>query len=221
MAGAPHSGQGQSNSHIVALLSLKILLLAFFILLNALASFEEERSAAVVESVRQTFRGLVPAIENLSLNPSAAGLQEGSEDVADVLKQLFGADLPLVDVPASSGARVMHIDLPASNLFAARGNELQPEGAESLRQVAGVLTDPRFAAQQIQIDVLYGLGATRSGLAGNDVALRRAALLVRWLEREGVAPARLSAGLLANFHEKVRLHFTIIAGEKATEARRR
>ena len=44
MAGvAQQPGRRQSNSHIVALLSLKILLLAFFILLNALASFEDNR----------------------------------------------------------------------------------------------------------------------------------------------------------------------------------
>lgn len=220
MAGAsPHSDQRQSNSHIVALLSLKILLLAFFILLNALASFEEERSAAVTESVRAAFRGLLPASDNLSVNPSGVAVFEGGEDVADVLKQLFGADLPLVELPESSAARVVQIDLPVGDLFAENGNELQPEGAETLRLVAGVLTDPRFAGQQLQVDVLYGLAGPSSGLAGNHTALLRAALLVRALEREGVAPARLSAGLLPDFSERVRLHFTIVAPEPAAGER--
>lgn len=221
MAGAsPHSGPRQSNSHIVALLSLKILLLAFFILLNALASFEEERRAAVTESVREAFRGLLPASDNLSVNPSGVAVFEGGEDVADVLKLLFGADLPLVELPQSSAARVVQIDLPVADLFAEGGNELQPEGAETLRLVAGVLSDPRFAGQQLQIDVLYGLAGASSGLAGNRTALQRAALLVRALEREGVASARLSAGLLPNFSEKVRLHFTIAAPEPAAGERR-
>ncbi|HMA15265.1 MAG: hypothetical protein ACM35H_15885 [Bacteroidota bacterium] len=221
MAGAsPHSGQGQSNSHIVALLSLKVLLLAFFILLNALASFEEERRTAVVESVRQAFRGLVPASDNLSVNPSGAAVFDGGEDVADVLKQLFGADLPLVERPETSQARVLHIDLPVTDLFADNGDELQPEGAETLRLVAGVLTDPRFAAQQIHVDVLFGLAGPSSGLAGNRAALLRAALLVRALERDRVPAARLSAGLLPDFGGQVRLHFTIADPQPAAEERR-
>lgn len=221
MAGAsPQSGQRQSNSHIVALLSLKILLLAFFILLNALSSFEEERRDAVVESVREAFRGLLPASDNVSVNPSGVAVFEGGEDVADVLKQLFGADLPLVELPESSAARVVQIDLPVAEFFAEGGNELQPEGAETLRLVAGVLTDPRFAGQQPRIDVLYGLTGPSSGLDGNRTALLRAALLVRQLEREGVAPARLSAGLLPDFSAKVRFHFTIDAvGPAAAEPR--
>lgn len=222
MAGAsPHSGRPQSNSHIVALLSLKVLLLAFFILLNALASFEEERSAAVVDSVREAFRGLVPASDNLSVNPSGASLFNGGEDVADVLQQLFGADLPLVERPQSSQARVLHIDLPATDLFAEGSDELQPEGAETLRLVAGVLTDPRFAGMPIQVDVLFGLGGPRSSLAGNRETLLRAALLVRLLEQDGVPPARLSAGLVPDFAGRVRLQFTIAAPEPAAAGERR
>jgi len=220
MAGAsPHSGQRQSNSHIVAMLSLKILLLAFFILLNSLASFEEERRAAVVDSVREAFRGLLPASENLSVNPSGIAALDGGEDVADTLKQLFGDDLPLVELPESSGARIVQFDLPVGDLFAEGGNELQPEGAETLRLVAGVLTDARFAGQQLQVDVLYGLAGPSSGLDGNHTALLRAALLVRALEREGVAPARLSAGLLPDFAGRVRLHFTIAARPAPGESR--
>ena len=43
----------------------------FFILLNALSSFEEERRAAVVDSVREAFQGLVPA--EYSTSPAPAG----------------------------------------------------------------------------------------------------------------------------------------------------
>ncbi|HEY9539772.1 MAG TPA: hypothetical protein VIS03_19420 [Kiloniellaceae bacterium] len=210
MAGAaPQPKNRQSNSHIVALLSLKILLLAFFILLNALATFQEERSSAVVDSVRDAFQGLLPVGRRGAADPGGVGLFDGGEDIVDNLMRLFGNDLPLVELPASSGARVLQIDVPVTDLFDAEGSAVSPEGAETLSLVAGVLADPRFADQQARVDVLYGLSGAASGLADNRGALLRAAALVRVLESQSVAPARLSAGLLPSFPGKVRLHFTV------------
>jgi hypothetical protein len=214
MAGAsPQRGsrQSNSNSNIFALLSLKVLLLAFFILLNSLASFEEERRSAVVESVREAFQGLVPAVRSISDSPAALDLLDGGEDIADSLKQLFGSDLPLVELPESSGARVLQMDIAVDEFFEEGGNALRPDGAETLRLVAAVLADPRFARQEARVDVLYGLSGHTSGLDGNRTALLRAATLVRSLEHEGMAPLRLSAGLLPALPGKVRLHFTVEA----------
>src|SRR3546814_4588433 len=89
MAGAaPQPKNRQSNSHIVALLSLKILLLAFFILLNALATFQEERSSAVVDSVRDAFQGLLPVGRRGAADPGGVGLFDGGEDIVDNLMRL-------------------------------------------------------------------------------------------------------------------------------------
>src|SRR3546814_5139651 len=114
----------------------------------------------------------------------------------------FGHVLSLVVLPASSGARVLQIDVPVTDLFDAEGSAVSPEGAETLSLVAGVLADPRFADQQARVDVLYGLSGAASGLADNRGALLRAAALVRVLESQSVAPARLSAGLLPSFPGK-------------------
>jgi len=70
--GTPRSGMGQGNGNIIALLSLNILLLAFFILLNSLSSFEEERRDAVMDSVRQAFQGLVRVERNALASPAPA-----------------------------------------------------------------------------------------------------------------------------------------------------
>src|SRR3546814_9905075 len=60
----------------------------------------------------------------------------------------FGNDLPLVELPASSGARVLQIDVPVTDLFDAEGSAVSPEGAETLSLVAGVLADPRFRSEE-------------------------------------------------------------------------
>src|SRR3546814_11692729 len=87
MAGAaPQPKHRQSNSHIVALLSLKILLLPFFILLNALATFQEERSSAAVDSVRDAFKGLLPVGRRGAAEPGGVGPFDGRTDEGSVGK---------------------------------------------------------------------------------------------------------------------------------------
>jgi hypothetical protein len=207
MAGvAKQPGQRQSNSHIVALLSLKILLLAFFILLNALATFEDDRRTAVVDSVRQAFQGLLPARLNLDRSPAALDVFEGAEEVIDRLHRLFADDLPIVERRESAGNRTLRVDMPVADLFAADGEALMPEGAETLRLVARALADPRLAPAGYRIDLLYGLG----GASGRTAAVARAGAMVRELERQGLAPGRLSTGLLPDFGGRVRIHFTIM-----------
>lgn len=202
-------GQRQSNSHIVALLSLKILLLAFFILLNAMATFEEERRTAVVDSVRQTFQGMLPAQLNVSPSPAAIDVFQGAEDVVDALRQIFGATLPIVERKDSPGSRTLQVDLPASDLFEAGSGELTPEGAETLSLIAAVLDDPNAGAPRYNLDLLYGVAGSGSGIEGHREALARAGVLVWTLEREGLQPARLSTGLLPSFAGQVRFYFTL------------
>ncbi len=210
MAGvAKQPAQRQSSSHIVALLSLKILLLAFFILLNALSTFEEEKRSAVVDSVREAFQGVLPAPVNLSRSPAALDIFKGAEEVIDELHQLFGGDLPIVERRDSPGSWTLQVDIPESDLFSEGGRELVPDGAETLRLIAGVLVDPTVARPSYRLDLLYGIEGRNSGLEGHRAALARAGVLVRELERQGLEAPRLSTGLLPSFAGQVRLYFTI------------
>lgn len=210
MAGASsRQTHPKSNSHIIALLSLNILLLAFFILLNALSTFEEERRSAVVDSVRQAFQGVLPAQFNISAAPAAIDIFEGAENVVEALHQLFGNNLPIVETMESPGTWTLRVDVPVEELFAEGGEALAPEGAETLRLIAGVLGDERFATPGYHVDLLYGVSSADSGIEGHRPALKRAGALVRALERQGLPPARLSSGLMPAFAGKVRFYFTV------------
>lgn len=212
--GPPRSGprqphQGQSNSHIVALLSLKILLLAFFILLNSLSTFEEERRAAVVESVREAFQGLLPAEYSVSATPAGAGLLEGAEDTYEALKQLFSTNLELVEERNASGALILQVDLAVADLFVDEGVALRPDGDEILRVVAAVLGDQRRAGTAYQIDILYGIDGDSGDSGDSGEAVMRAGALARQLESLGLPAEHLSTGLMPGLRDRVRLHFTI------------
>lgn len=213
--GLSQSGRGKSSSHIVALLSLKILLLAFFILLNALATFEDDRRTAVVDSVRQAFQGILPNQISERRRPAALEMLDGAEQAVDELRRLFSKNLPIVERSESTDSWKLRLDMPVDDLFAADGNDMMPEGAETLRVIAGVLSGERYGQLNYRIDLLYGLSGGVSGVAGNEAALARAGALVRSLERQGVPAARLSTGFLPDFAGKARFLFTIESGSPA------
>ena len=193
----------------MALLSLKVLLLAFFILLNALAEFETERSTAVLDSVRQAFRGVVPAHESVSEEIAALEILDGAEDITDALGRLFDDSLPVVERETPGGSRSLQVDIPSNELFAPNSIVLSGEGLDLLTAIASVLADPRFSAGTYQLDVLYGVSGRGEDLGSRLLPVRRAGALVRSLEREDVPSARLSAGLLPSFAGQVRLHFIL------------
>ncbi|NIA69445.1 hypothetical protein HBA54_12665 [Pelagibius litoralis] len=210
MAGVQHhTGQRQSNSHIMALLSLKVLLLAFFILLNALSSFEVERSTAVLDSVREAFRGVVPAQQSVSIGAAGLGVMDGSDDVVEALGRLFDETLPIVESNDSANNRILQIDMPIADFFADGSAVIDGEALDTLAAIAVVLSDNRFAGEDYRVDLLYGLAGGSSDSQGRLLALRRAGALVTALEREALPPARLSTGLLPSFADSIRIHFTL------------
>ncbi|WP_299616712.1 hypothetical protein [Pelagibius sp.] len=202
-------GQQQSNSHIMALLSLKVLLLAFFILLNALSNFEHERSTAVLESVREAFRGIVPADHSRSSEAAALDIFEGQEDIAEALGRLFDDTLPVVQRSDAANTRTLQVDMPAGDLFADNSPVVSGQGLDTLKAIAAVLTDERYADQDYQVDFLYGLEAGDAATPGHLLELRRAGALVRTLEQDAVPSAHLSTGFMPSFSGQVRIHFTL------------
>ena len=202
-------GQQQSSSHIMALLSLKVLLLAFFILLNALSNFEHERSTAVLESVREAFRGIVPADHSRSSEAAALDVFEGQEDIAEALGRLFDDTLPVVERSDAANTQTLQVDMPADDLFAGNSPVVSGQGLDTLKTIAAVLTDERYSGQDYQVDFLYGLEAGDAATADRLLELRRAGALVRILERDAVPPARLSTGFMPSFSGRVRIHFTL------------
>jgi hypothetical protein len=112
------------------------------------------------------------------------------------------------------------VDIPESDLFADGGRELVPEGAETLRLIAGVLSDPAVDRPAYRLDLLYGVQGRNSGLEGHRETLARAGVLVRQLERQGLEAPRLSAGLLPSFAGQVRVYFTIQLDGPQTDASR-
>ncbi len=197
-AATPHQGV-QKDPNIVALLSLQLLLLAFFILLNALSKFEDEKTRRVLESVNDTFNGQVQAVRNASTYSGAIGSLDDGRSLVAELKRLFTTTLPATRVEQSSNANLFRLVLPATKLFEAGSAELRSGRLGLLNRISALLKKRQALGQGFRLRWLHGVETTRdrrlAAPAPSLLEIRRVGYVVDELLARGVEPARLAVGV--------------------------
>ncbi len=184
-----------SDGNIVALLSLKLLLLAFFILLSTISSFEEERTRAVMESVTTTFAGETPTPEFHQPTDAALGMLESATPaLADQIESLFKATLPAVEMEQSSDGKVLRLEAPASSLFVVNSINLAPGRGVLIQRLANALTREDSTLEHFDLQFLHTV-PERAGLASDSLPVLRTGIVVRSLEEQGLASADVATGL--------------------------
>ena len=117
----PQRTSRRSDPNVIALLSLKLVLLGSFILLNALADFEEHRTRTVLDSVNEAFNGRIEAPESLAPFAAALGPLEQGNAMMDEVGRLFQSLIPAVRSDHAAERGRLQLELPAETLFRAGG----------------------------------------------------------------------------------------------------
>jgi outer membrane protein OmpA-like peptidoglycan-associated protein len=201
MIGTASSGHvTRGNSNMMLLLSLNLILLAFFILLNSLADFETERARAVLASVKQAFNGKVEAAGQLpSLSSSLGALPEVEAKMREV-GSLFEAIAPSAQAKSVRRANSVQIDFPASVLFRPGSQRLRQGREALLERFAESLRKGPEGAPRYLLEILVGTGSQTvvdggAPTASASLELRRAAVLAARLSAQGAPLDGLSTGL--------------------------
>ena len=207
-ASAPPGLGPVRDPNVVALLSLKLLLLGFFILLNALSQYEEDRARRVLVSVNQAFDGRVDVSDGEDTYPSALGQLEQEAALIDAVGRLLDDLLPAVRTTTSQDGTRLRLELSASSIFQPGGTGLQPGRALLMRRLAAALTAGQRGDLQYRFEILHGplAGAADSAAAEPAaLAIRRSGVLARDLVDRGVPAEKLSVGLLPGRPGRIRL----------------
>ena len=202
MTSAATSGHNnRSNSNVVPLLSLKLILLAFFILLNSLADVEADKARAVIASVNQAFNGRIEAAGQLPVHNSSLGALPEIEAKMREIGSLFEAIVPSAEAKEIRRAKAVRVDLPASALFRPASLHLRPGREALIERLAESLRKAPPGAPNYELAVLFGAGGVPEAADGaragdsQSLARRRAAILAERLVAAGVLQGALSIGL--------------------------
>lgn len=176
--------------------ALYLILLAFFILLNAVSEQALNRADEAMRSVNSTFRESRQVDNNPTIDPSA-------EDIAArdaVLSQIRRAFLSEFDIEgrfASQGGNTFEVQFPADRLF--------QRGSFRVRASMTPFVDQLIAAVQSgggnqQVAFLFGSGegaVAPEMTRPQEIAIRRAGSLARYLRRNAVADGVFTTGFTA------------------------
>lgn len=116
-----NTGSEKSAAGQLMALSLFIMLLAFFIVLNTISTYEERKVKPMIRGIEQAFASKItekgnaePSVTQATEEPS---INEG--DTIDKLKALFVAQIPSNDITVSKRLGVMHVELDWDDFEAA------------------------------------------------------------------------------------------------------
>lgn len=179
-------------------LALFIMLLSFFIILNALSSFEETKSKPVLNSVALAF-STKPVEENLQPNVVESPMEAANEgDTLDKLESLFNAHITGVDTRKNRLGTIMRTRMTIDAFQTALTTPASASGSfmptlTSLLQTKDTETVYRMdMIINISESPAKAIGKTPEDLKQN---LQKAAFFSKRLEDSGVPRKLLSSGL--------------------------
>ncbi len=187
---------------MMLLLSLNLILLAFFILLNSLSDFESARARAVLASVKQAFNGEVEAAGQHPAFSSALGALPEVEAKMREFGSLFEAMAPAAQAKSIRRVNLVRVDFPISALFRPGSLHFRPGREVLLERLAESLRKGAQGTPRYLLEILVGTGARTSSASSGSASptspsleLRRAAVLAARLNAEGAPLDGLSTGL--------------------------
>ncbi len=199
------------GSNIVLLLSLNLILLAFFILLNALSEYEVNRTQAVLESVNRAFSGELKPSESTEAADASQGILPNAEDMMREVGSMFEAIIPSSRNTQTRRARSVRIELAATSLFKPGKVRLRRDRKVLIRRLVKILTRKHAGDLSYRLEVLHGIRQQAGALPSRSLEVRRASELAYRLEDADLPPDVLSIGVIPGRPGTV--HFVLRTGE--------
>ncbi|GHU00456.1 hypothetical protein FACS1894186_1040 [Alphaproteobacteria bacterium] len=190
-------------------LSLYLMLLGFFIVLSASATFDAGKAKAASESLNAALSSVRP----VSL---ALGDDDDDPQGARLLARLAGAARldPSVSAAPSGNGLDLAIFVPVEAMFHAGSPSIKPGRNALLDRLAGILRNAGQSEWRYRLSAIVPAAYAPDGRlpATPTLASARAAELLRAMVRRGAPPASLSAGIARADGDRVGLYVAASPG---------
>ncbi len=201
----PIPAEAPEDRGTIYFLGIFLLLLAFFILLGAIARQDAIKTRGVMSSVAATFRTQTEPKDVSELFVSQLGRIPEPAVLLEGLEGLWVTAVPVTRVEVLQPGRTMELSLPLREVFVARTALMRSDREELLKHTVAALSVP-YPDQVLQFWVIAGPEAKpRPGEAA--LAFERAVAFAGVLNELGAPPAPTAVGVEPADKGRVRLRF--------------
>lgn len=203
-----------SNDTTGLFVSLYLIVLAFFVVMNSISNQDQNKVNAATESVTRAFKN--------PYEPEADFVDVSANDDAvtpndEFYEQISGVFASLVGFEGrfpTKGGNILKITVNPADLFEDGTSIFRSDQQNFLDQLAQFLSDDD-PQQKREINIVISSGKTlpKGPEYWKDINILRAGAFVRTLKKHGVAGNQLSIGIIAD--EKDRLTLTFFTRERA------
>ena len=192
-------------------LSLFLLLLAFFILLNAISTRTEVKSRAVMDSLLTTFRTTGQSAPTAEILFSRLGATREPEELVDAMRHLWVNEVPVAEIEVFTDGRTMQLRLPANMIFPGGRALLRKDRRRLLTDVAEVLAveAPGFSNElELLVSTNWRVGEELD-LEANNLEIARAVKFAEELIASGAPRDTVSIGIREGDGKELEFRFFV------------
>lgn len=219
----------KSTSTVMASLSLFLIILAFFIMMNTISQRQGSRTEGVLASISGSFKEFAQTtIIALDVADQGAG-QEAAPGFETSIEHLFESAFPLVHVEAFEVFDRIEVTLPLESMFAPGGTAIRGKNEAVLDRLADILGyDAPGKIHEVEALLSWTPTANKDGAVADNadsgvsdvdalLAVNRAGALARALTARGVSAAAIAIGIERRLSDSLRLLFVTRPAEAADE----
>lgn len=191
-------------------LGLYLILLAFFVLLNTMASVKEDRVKAVLGSLLATFSTEILNSENPTEFAASVGEFLTAKEFHGEVRDFFEVAIPLAEVELFSAGRDMRISLPVEEVFEPGTTRIRSDREDLLFRI-GTSLRRRVEGMRFELEVSTFTGPffPDEQAGGHVLEIARASSLAEYLVGHEVPPQSILIGAQPGNPSDLRLTFSI------------
>lgn len=197
-------------------LGLYLILLAFFVLLNTLATLKEDRVKAVLGSLLSTFSTEILDTANPTEFTASVGESLATQEFHREVRDFFEVAVPLARVELFSSGAVMRITLPSAQLFDPGTTVVRQDRQELMFRVVRSLSRRVVGLRyEVEFSTFTGPFLAEEVTAGQVLEIARAGAFARELERRGVPGNSVVIGAQPGNPAEVQMTFFLRVEDEA------
>ncbi len=206
----------QKDPTLALFLGLYLILLAFFVLLNTMASLKEDRVKAVIGSLLSTFSTEILNTQNPTEFTASVGDILATKEFHREIRDFFEVAVPLSRVELFSAGSVMRIRMPADQLFEASSIVIREDRDDLIFRIVRALKR-RVAGlrYEVEFSTFTGPFLGDEAVTGQVIEIARAGAFARAIQDSGAPVNSLTIGAQPGNPGEIELTFLVRVVDEA------